>query len=81
VKRKQQPDRGRLAGAVGPEKPEHLTGFDAQIETVDRERRTVRLRHPERLDGGGHCWIICLQILCGVAEHNPSAPVRRDRRQ
>ena len=52
----QQPDRGRLARAVGPEEPEHLPAVDAQIEPVDRDRRPERFRQPLCLDGGGHGW-------------------------
>ena len=60
MKREQQPDRGRLAGAVRPEEREHLPRLDAQIQIVDGNGRAKRLRQPERLDGGGHAWIICL---------------------
>jgi hypothetical protein len=54
LEREQQPDRGRLARPVGAEEPEHLPRLDAQIETIDRDRRTKRRRQPERLNGGGH---------------------------
>ena len=34
----QHPDRGRLAGTVGPEEAVHLAGGDAKIQTVERLR-------------------------------------------
>jgi hypothetical protein len=39
----QQPDRGRLTGTVRAEKPEHLTGLDTQVETINGEQTTEPL--------------------------------------
>ena len=43
VQAEQQPDRGRLAGAVGPEVPVHLALGDLEREPVERERVPVAL--------------------------------------
>src|SRR5439155_19012211 len=42
------PDRGGLAGSVGPEEAVHFAGADGQIETVERAGP------PERLVQAGH---------------------------
>ena len=34
-KAQHQPDDRRLAGAVGPEEPEHVAGADLHVEAVD----------------------------------------------
>ena len=44
-------DRGRLAGAVGPEQAEHGAGRDLQIDAVERPHVAVGLTQPFRFYG------------------------------
>ena len=53
----QRADRGGLAGAVGAEESEHLSGLDAQVQVVDGDGLAERLRQPIGFDRGGHGWI------------------------
>jgi len=50
VQAEQQPDGGRLAGAVGTQVPVHLPPLDREIERVERQRVAVALRQPLRVD-------------------------------
>ncbi len=50
----QDPDRRRLAGAVGTEEAEDLAGLDDKIDLDDAAMRAIRLAELLRLDDGGH---------------------------
>ena len=50
----QGPDRGRLAGAVRPEEPEHLALLDAQVDVDDPAVGAVGLGELFGLDDRGH---------------------------
>ncbi len=50
VQPEQQPDRGRLAGAVGTEVAVHLAALHRQVERVERERVAVALAQALRAD-------------------------------
>jgi hypothetical protein len=49
-----QPDRRRLACAVGADQAEHFTLADVEAESRERRRRAVRLRDVNEADGT-HC--------------------------
>ena len=44
--RGEDPDRGGLAGTVGPEQPEHATGRCREVDAAERAHRAVGLRQP-----------------------------------
>ncbi len=46
----EQSNQRRLAGAVGPEKPEHLAAADGEIDPVDRDQRAERAAQLPGLD-------------------------------
>jgi hypothetical protein len=50
----QDPDGGRLAGAVGAEEAVDLAGGDLELELVEGTHVAERLRQPGDGDGGGH---------------------------
>ena len=50
--RRQDPDGGRLAGAVRAEEPEDGPGRDVQVDAAERLDVPVALAEPPCLDGG-----------------------------
>ena len=70
-----QPDRGRLAGPVRPEEPEHLAGRDLEVEVDDAALASVELRQPAaRMTG----FIADRPWKCaGFADHRSSHQRRR----
>ncbi len=80
--RREHPDGGRLAGAVGPEQPEHLPGGDGEVDIPDGFHAAgVRLAQPvdvhhrwgRELDGSGH-GASPLSRGSVVREGRPTAP-------
>ena len=51
----QDPDGGRLAGAVGPEEAVHFALAHAQVEAVERPNRAEVLCQIADFDGREHC--------------------------
>ena len=49
----EEADGGGLAGAVGPQHPQHLAPAHFQIEPVERNHRPVPVRHARQPDEGG----------------------------
>ena len=49
--RRERPHRGRLAGAVGPEEPEHRAGRDVEVDTVEGDHVAEALLEPLHGDG------------------------------
>ena len=50
----QHPDRGRLAGAVGPQEAVHLAGADLEVQPVEGDGAAEGLAEPGDLDRCGH---------------------------
>src|SRR4029434_10179016 len=50
----QHPERGRLAGAVGTEQPEHLPGVTVEIDAVDDQTSAETLDERARFEERGH---------------------------
>ncbi len=50
----QHPQQGRLAGAVGPDQPDHVTGGDDQVEAGEQRPICVAGGEVTGEQGGGH---------------------------
>jgi hypothetical protein len=66
-------DRGRLAGAVGPDEAEHLAGGEIQVEPVDGHAVAVRLgQSADGDDGcviGRQCRVHASMLAAATATH------------
>ena len=65
----QDPHRGRLAGAVGPEEPVDVACVDGEIDAVDGNDRPVALHEAAGLERKGR-----------VGAHSPATSRRRKTR-
>ena len=74
--RREDPHRGRLAGAVGPEQAEHRARRDLEVEAVKRARLAEVLDQPDRGDrrAAGSSVVVIRLLTLPVASHAAAAP-------
>src|SRR5262249_36139818 len=66
--RREHADGGRLAGTVGAEQPEHLSGLDGEVDSLDGLDTTrVGLREPVDRDRDRPCAAIAVHAGSGTA--------------